>query len=122
MARLAANCTLRLAAATSFLLVGAAGNRRHQQDLIAVLKGVRSAAQKAYVFLIHINIEKAPYFSRLIAQMRLQVGKFQVESGKQLSKVRSFTSQVRRARREPPQRSWNLNGNAHNVRLQNEFV
>src|ERR1035441_8674985 len=37
--------TTRLAAATSFLLACAAGDRKDEQDLIAVLKGVGSAAR-----------------------------------------------------------------------------
>src|ERR1035441_4244023 len=106
--------TTRLAAATRFLLACAAGDRRYEQDLIAVLKGVRSAAQKTDVFLVHINVQEAPHLSGFIPQMGLEIGKLRVEGGKQLTKIRGFTSQVRRARRQPPQRSWNLNSNAHN--------
>src|ERR1035438_4923613 len=113
MARPISNRTTRLAAATSLVLARATGDRRHQQYLIAILKGVRSAAQKTDVFLIHINIQEAPYFSRFIPQMGLQVGKLRVEGGKQLAKIRGFASQVRRARSQSPQRCWNLNGNAH---------
>src|ERR1700690_1337031 len=113
MARLAANCTLRLAVASSLVLALAARDRRHQQYLIAVLKAVGGAAQKTDVFLIHINIQEAPYLSRFIPQMRFQVGKLRVERGKQLAKIHGFASQVRRASRQPPQRRWNLNGNAH---------
>jgi hypothetical protein len=40
-------------------LVRAAGDRRHQQHFIPILKRVRVPAQEADIFLVHVHIEEA---------------------------------------------------------------
>jgi len=45
-------------------------DRWHEQHLIAIPERVRSAAEEADVFLIHINIQEAARLSGFITQMR----------------------------------------------------
>jgi len=76
-------------------LLRPARDRRHQQHLIAVLERIRRTAQKAYVFLIHINIQEPPRLSRFIPQMGLQVGN--CESSSENSSLRLAGEQTTRA-------------------------
>src|SRR5579863_5330145 len=67
----------------------AARDRGHEQDFVAFPERVRCSAQKAYVLFVHIDVEEAPNLSLVVAQVRLERGKFLVEHRKKLSQVRS---------------------------------
>ena len=62
-------------------LFGSARDRRHQQHFIPVLKRILRPAQKADVFLVHINVEEAADLSGLVAQVGLQFRKLLIEDG-----------------------------------------
>src|SRR5579864_8163268 len=66
----------------SRLLLRSPRNRRHQQHLIAFLERVAGSAEKAYVFLVHINIQEPPNLSLVVAQVRLQLRKFLIQHRK----------------------------------------
>ena len=45
-------------------------DRWDQHDLIAILEGVRIAAKKANVLVIHIDVDEAPQLARFILDLR----------------------------------------------------
>src|ERR1700730_11408470 len=94
-------------------LPGSARDRRHEQNFIPFLEGVTGPAQEADVFLIHVNVEEAAHLSSLIAQVRLQVRKFFIEDGKQLSHVRSRARDRAYSRSVPTQCSRDLYDDRH---------
>jgi hypothetical protein len=51
---------------------GPTGDRRNQQDLIAILECILLIAQEANILLVHIEVDEPPHVPRLIAQVRLQ--------------------------------------------------
>jgi hypothetical protein len=77
------------------------------------LESIGVSAEKADILFIHVHIQKAPRLSGLIAEMRLQVRKLVVEYRKQFWQVVGCTSDVRRARRQAPERSWDLDSDTH---------
>src|SRR6266481_664765 len=46
-------------------------DRRYQEYFVAVLERIRSATQKANIFLVHINIQEPPRLPGLIPQVGL---------------------------------------------------
>ncbi len=94
-------------------LARAAGDRRHQQDFISILKRVRLPAQKADIFFVHIHVEETANLAGFIAQVRLKIGELLIERGKQFSQIRRRASDSRITCCQPAQGRRNLNCNSH---------
>ena len=65
----------------------AARDGGNQQDFVAVLESVLSASQKADVFVIHINVEKAVRRSVGRAKGIADAGEFRFEPRKEISQI-----------------------------------
>src|ERR1700674_356752 len=88
-------------------------DRGQQQNFVAFLESVGLSAKEADVFLVHINIEEAADLPFVVAQMRLQVGKFFVQDQEQLSEIRRCAGDRTDARSVAAQCSRNLHGDRH---------
>ena len=90
-----------------------AGDRRHEQNLVAFLEGIGRAAEKADVLFVHVNVQEAADLALVIAEMRLEFGKLLVQHGKQVVKVRGGAGDGAYAVGVTAQRSRNLYGDRH---------
>ena len=68
-------------------LLDASRNRGHQQNFVAFLEGIRLSAQEAYVFFVHVDVEKAADLALVIAQVRLEFRELLVEHREQLAHI-----------------------------------
>ena len=66
------------------------GNRRNQHNLVAILKRVRIAAQKAYIFVVHVDVDEAPQLALLVLDLGRKRRKFAVNIGDQSRQIRSI--------------------------------
>src|SRR6516225_1765952 len=69
-------------------LTAATRNRRNHQHFIPILKAVLLIPQKADVFLIHIEVDKAPDLPVVSTQMRPQRREPALDIGDQLGQIR----------------------------------
>src|SRR6476646_11865903 len=92
---------------------GAAGYRWHQQHFVTILKRISVSAQEADVFFVHIHIQEAADFSRLVAEMRFEIGELLVERGKKFSQIGCRARDLRIAGSQPAQRGRNLHCDVH---------
>src|SRR5579864_3835347 len=91
----------------------AARDGRHEQNFIALLERVHLSAEEANVFFIYVDVEEAPNLSLVVAQVRLQFGKFLVEHREQFPEIRRGAGDRTYARGVAAKRGRNLYGDRH---------
>jgi hypothetical protein len=64
-----------------------ASDRWNHKNLIAILESVLLVAEKANVFFVHVEVDKAAHLSLLVAEMRLQRRKSRFDLSDQLRQV-----------------------------------
>jgi hypothetical protein len=96
-------------------LLQTAGYGGHQQHFVPVLECVARTAEEADVFFVHVNIQKTTDLAGIISQMRLEVGKFFVESREELVQVRRSTRNFGSASGVAAEGSGNLDSDVHRL-------
>src|SRR5882672_829585 len=85
--------------------ISSAGDRGHDQDLIAVAELIGIATQEAHVLIVHVDIDEAPYLATFVAQV---LGDCRVLGPKTLEypgQIRALALNPPRSVGEPPQRA-----------------
>src|ERR1700736_1568797 len=64
-----------------------ARNRRHQQNLIALLKRITVSSEESNILLVDVHVQEAPNLPGFIPQMRLQIRELLIKRAKQFTQV-----------------------------------
>src|ERR1700676_506630 len=93
----------RDASASSTSICGrSAGDRGDHQDAVSLLKFVVVAAEKANVFLVHVNIHEAPHLPGVVAQMLGDRGKTLLDFAEQIrQRLRTALNGLHAVRKSP---------------------
>ena len=94
-------------------LLGASGNRRHQENFIAFLKRIGRSAEEANVFFVDIDIEKTADLALIIAQVRLEFGELLVEHREEFPEIGCGAGDRSDAGSMTSQSSGNIHGDGH---------
>ncbi len=71
-----------------------AGDGRNQHHLVAVLERVGVAAQKADIFVVHVDVDEAPQLAGLVLDLGGERGKVGVDVGDQGRQIRGIRGKV----------------------------
>src|SRR5215831_4037425 len=94
-------------------LLGASGDRGHQQNFVTFLKGIRRSAEKADVLFIDIDVQKAADLALVIAEVRLEFGELLVEHREEFPEIGCGTCDRRNPGSVAPQGTRNVDGDGH---------
>src|SRR6516225_7924162 len=94
-------------------LLGASGNRRHQQNFITFLKRIGRSAEKADVLFVDIDVQKAADLTLIIAQVGLEFGELLIEHGEEFPEIGCRAGDRSNAGSVTPQGSGNVHGDGH---------
>ena len=72
----------------------AAGDGRDQHDLVAVLEGVRVAAEEADVLVIHVDIDKTTEFPLLVLDLGGECREVLVNIFDERGEIRGFAAEL----------------------------
>ena len=71
-----------------------ARDRWDQHDLVAILKGIRFAAQEADVFVVDVDVDEAPQLALLILDLGGERGEVRVYVGNQRGQIGRFRGEL----------------------------